>query len=78
MKAREVSTVRTCAQAQAAMMFAMLGISLPNFWLGLLMILFFSLREVPRLELPPLPRPTNAGQWPVLAMAAAQGHHDER
>ena len=43
-----------------------------------LMILFFSLREVPRLELPPLPRPTNAGQWPVLAMAAAQGHHDER
>ena len=27
---------------QFAMMFAMLGISLPNFWLGLLMILFFS------------------------------------
>ncbi len=27
---------------QAAMMFAMIGISLPNFWLGLLMILFFS------------------------------------
>ena len=27
---------------QAAMMFAMIGISMPNFWLGLLMILFFS------------------------------------
>ena len=27
---------------QAAMMLAMLGISMPNFWLGLLMILFFA------------------------------------
>ncbi len=31
----------------------------------ILMILFFSLREVPRLELPPAPRRANAGSWPV-------------
>jgi hypothetical protein len=38
-----------------------------------LMILFFSLREVPRLELPPLPRATNAGQWPVGRITHAEG-----
>jgi hypothetical protein len=43
-----------------------------------LMILFFSLREVPRLELPPLPRATNAGRWPILDVTAAEGHTDER
>ena len=43
-----------------------------------LMILFFSLREVPRLELPPLPRETNAGQWPVLRTGDAEGSLDER
>jgi hypothetical protein len=32
-----------------------------------LMILFFSLREVPRIEFPPLPRVSNAGRWPPLA-----------
>jgi hypothetical protein len=31
----------------------------------ILMILFFSLREVPRLEIPPAPRASNAGSWPV-------------
>ena len=43
----------------------------------ILMILFFSLREVPRLELPPLPRTTNAGAWPVLRVTDTQGQPDE-
>jgi len=42
-----------------------------------LMILFFSLREVPRLELPPLPRASNAGAWPVLRPSTTQGLTDE-
>jgi len=31
---------------------------------------------VPRLELPPLPRSTNAGQWPILGMTDAEGHSE--
>jgi hypothetical protein len=44
----------------------------------ILMILFFSLREVPRLELPPLPRETNVGQWQVLRAGDAEGLLHER
>jgi hypothetical protein len=30
----------------------------------ILMMLFFCLRELPRFELPPVPRASRVGQWP--------------
>jgi len=43
-----------------------------------LMILFFSLRDVPRFELPAAPRPSNAGQWPTLRPTQPGGPVHER
>lgn len=38
----------------------------------ILLVLAFCLRELPRIEVPPPPRPGNAGRWPAGAAEAAQ------
>src|SRR5256886_1693634 len=54
---------------RAGKIFALLGLSMPSFWVGLLLILFFS------VYLGWLPSSGSGTPWPVLVPALALGWH---